>query len=103
MSHHHFIFLIKEVPSDVNYQIGKYFCLIAKIRMTQKTKTRQPFHPPNDKLNKIWLVQWSLGGEKFETNKALILLHVLNSEFVWDNMDAIVNNWDSLVLKNICI
>lgn len=31
--------------------------------------------------------------------KSLILLYVLNFELFWDNMEAILNSWDSSVLK----
>lgn len=82
-----------------NWQIDLFNSQDKNKRRDLKKKKGKPSPPPNEKFKETWLVRWSLRGNKCETNKSQILLHVLNFELFWDNMEAIVNNWGSSALK----
>ena len=79
-------------------QLSNWQIILFNSQEKNKGKDRLSL-PPNEKFKEIWLVWWILRGKKCETNKSLVLLHVLNFELFWDNMEAIANNWNSSVLK----
>lgn len=92
MSHYYFIFLMNKMTFYVKLIIIMLFSGQEKYKGKDKSQTA----PPNEKLSPILLVQWMLGGERFETNKSLMSFHVLDFELSWDNKDANVKKLGQL-------